>query len=101
MAKRIEIVVAALTMGATVEQLSAFDLAYAPPYSPAMDNIITAANIMKNKLKGLAKGISPLIVKERMDKGDDFVLLDVRSPQEYETVRIEHQNSDVGSFRGS
>ena len=91
-AKRTEIAVSALTMGATVQQLSTFDLAYAPPYSPAMDNIITAANIMNNKLKGLAKGISPLIVKERMDKGDDFILLDVRSPQEYETVRIEHHN---------
>ena len=89
-AKRIDIVVTALSLGATVEQIASLDLAYAPPYSPAMDNIITAANVMNNKIKGLAKGISPLLVKEKLDRGENFILLDVRSPDEYEKVRIEH-----------
>ncbi|RLA93539.1 MAG: pyridine nucleotide-disulfide oxidoreductase, partial [Deltaproteobacteria bacterium] len=91
-AKRIDIVVTALSLGATVEQIASLDLAYAPPYSPAMDNIITAANVMNNKIKGLAKGISPLLVKEKLDRGEDFILLDVRSPDEYDKVRIEHSN---------
>nr|MBP7324057.1 FAD-dependent oxidoreductase [Deltaproteobacteria bacterium] len=91
-AKRVEIMVSALTLGTTVRELASFDLAYAPPFSSAMDAIITAANVMQNKMKGLGKSISPLIVKERLDRGDDFVFLDVRSPQEYEAVRIDHPN---------
>jgi rhodanese-related sulfurtransferase len=89
-AKRIEIAVAAISAGATARDIEAFDLAYAPPYSAAMDNIITAAHVMLNKFSGIAKSISPLAVKEKMDRGDDFILLDVRSPQEYETMRIDH-----------
>jgi len=90
--KRVDIMAAMLSAGARVEQLSSLDLSYAPPFSPAMDNIITAANVMGNKLTGLAKSVSPLIVKERLDRGDDFIFLDVRTPQEYRTLRIEHPN---------
>ena len=35
-AKRIDIVVSALSFGATVEQIGMLDLAYAPPFSLAM-----------------------------------------------------------------
>jgi len=91
-AKRIDTVVSALSFGASVEQLANLDLAYAPPFSPVMDNIITAANVMENKLEGLTKAISPLLVKEKLDRGDDFILLDVRSPHEYEEVRLDYPN---------
>jgi len=89
-AKRIEIAVTGLSSRATVQDMAALDLAYAPPYSPAMDNIITAATVMLNKLAGIAKAVSPLAVKEKLARGEDFVLLDVRSPKEYEAVRIDH-----------
>ncbi|MFH0814464.1 MAG: FAD-dependent oxidoreductase, partial [Pseudomonadota bacterium] len=89
-AKRIEIVVSAISLGANVRKIATFDLAYAPPFSPAMDNIITAANVMENKLRGVAKSISPLLVKEKLERGDDFIFLDVRSPKEYEELRIDH-----------
>jgi len=91
-AKRVDVVGTALTFGATVEQLSVIDLAYAPPFSPALDNIITAAHVMMNKLSGLARGVSPLHVKEKLDNNDDFILLDVRSPDEYNSIHIEHPN---------
>lgn len=91
-AKRIDTVVSALSFGASVEQLANLDLAYAPPFSPVMDNIITAANVMENKLEGLTKAISPLLVKEKLDRGDDFILLDVRSTHEYEKVRLDYPN---------
>ncbi len=91
-AKRVDVVGTALTFGATAEQLSSIDLAYAPPFSPALDNIITAAHVMMNKLSGLARGVSPLYVKERLDNNDDFILLDVRSPDEYNSIHIEHPN---------
>lgn len=91
-AKRIDIVATALSFGAKVENVAMLDLAYAPPFSLAMDNIITAAHIMDNKIKGLAKALSSIEVKEKLDRSDDFVFLDVRSAGEYETVRIEHPN---------
>jgi rhodanese-related sulfurtransferase len=89
-AKRVEIAVTALSAQATVQDIASFDLAYAPPYSPAMDNMITAATVMLNKFSGMAKALSPLVVKEKMDCGEDFILLDVRSPKEYEALRIDH-----------
>lgn len=93
--KRVDVMAAMLSVGATVEQLSTLDLSYAPPFSPAMDNIITSANVLDNKLRGLMPSVSPLVVKERLDNGDDFILLDVRSRQEYDSLRIEHPNVKV------
>ena len=91
-AKRIDIAATALSFGATVEQMGMLDLAYAPPFSLALDNIITAAHVMDNKLQGLAKSVSPLIVQDKLDRGEDFILLDVRGPGEYEMLRIEKPN---------
>ena len=82
--KRIDVVTTAISFGATVDDVANLDLAYAPPFSPAMDNITTAANIVRNKIDGFAKSLSPMEVKEKMDKGDDFVMLDVRMPIELE-----------------
>ena len=42
----------AIAAGFTVDQLAKADLVYAPPYSPAMDNIITASDVARNKLDG-------------------------------------------------
>lgn len=89
-AKRLEIAVSSLSFGATADQIANLDLAYAPPFSPAMDNMITAANVLRNKLAGTARGISPLAVKEKFDRHDDFIFLDVRSPGEFEQEHIEH-----------
>jgi NADPH-dependent 2,4-dienoyl-CoA reductase/sulfur reductase-like enzyme/rhodanese-related sulfurtransferase len=87
--KRVDVTATAITFKATVADLSQLDLGYAPPYSAAMDNLIVAADIMKNKLAGHGRGISPMEVKEKIDRGDDFILLDVRSPAEHAEVSIE------------
>lgn len=87
--KRLDAAATAITFKATAEQLSQLDLAYAPPYSAAMDNLIVAADIMKNKLSGHARGISAQTVKRKFDEGDDFILLDVRSPTEHGEIGIE------------
>ncbi|MBJ6800126.1 FAD-dependent oxidoreductase [Geomonas propionica] len=86
--KRLDAAAAAITFRASVEQLSQLDLAYAPPYSAAMDNLIVAADIMKNKLAGHARGISAREVKRKLDDGDDFILLDVRSPAEHGEIGL-------------
>jgi len=67
-----------------INDLANLDLCYAPPYAPAMDNIITAANILRNKIDGLMEGITAADLKAKMDAGKDFLLLDLRSPAELE-----------------
>ncbi|MFJ2257165.1 FAD-dependent oxidoreductase [Streptomyces sp. NPDC087844] len=42
-AKRVDIAAVALTAGMTVEQMTALDLGYAPPFSPVWDPILVAA----------------------------------------------------------
>lgn len=86
--KRLDAAATAITFHATAERLAQVDLAYAPPFSAAMDNLIVAADILKNKLAGHARGISAREVKRKMDQGDDFILLDVRSPAEHKEVGI-------------
>jgi len=86
--KRIDVATAMLTLGSDVYTLANLDLGYAPPFGSAMDPIITAANVMKNKLEGRAVGISPVEVKKKLDDGGDFVFLDVRNDDEYEEEHI-------------
>lgn len=86
--KRIDIIVTALTFGATVDQVAKLDLAYAPPYAMAMDAIIVAANVLGNKLSGKTVGILPQRVAEKRDRGEDFILLDVRTETEHKSSRI-------------
>jgi len=86
--KRIDVAAMAITAGMTVDQLANADLCYAPPYSSAMDNIITAANVARNKLDGRMIGVSAMEVHQMMEEGQGFVFLDVRGPAEYEEVRL-------------
>jgi rhodanese-related sulfurtransferase len=79
----------ALTFGATVDDLPALDLGYAPPYSTAVDIAAHAANVLSNKMKGTARALTPGELKAKIDRGDDFIWLDVRTPDEYKKERIE------------
>ncbi|MDE1889942.1 MAG: FAD-dependent oxidoreductase, partial [Planctomycetota bacterium] len=86
--KRIDIIATALTFGATVDQISKLDLAYAPPYAMAMDALIIAANVLNNKLLGKTIGILPQKVVGKRDRVEDFILLDVRTEIEYKAGHI-------------
>ena len=99
--KRIDVVAMALTAGMTVDQLANADLCYAPPYAPAMDNIITAANVARNKIDGHMEGIAPGEVYRMQQEKRDFIFLDVRSPKEYEQVHLPGSTLiPLGSLRG-
>ncbi len=87
-AKRIDVISMAIQAGMTIDQLSHVDLAYAPPYSPALDPVIVAANVARNKRDGMFEGITAFDVKEILER-DDVVLLDVRSPEEFRSKHIE------------
>jgi len=86
--KRIDVAAMAITAGMTVDELANADLCYAPPYAPAMDNIITAANVARNKLDGYLFGISAEEVHRMIQEEQEFVLLDVRGQPEYDQVRL-------------
>ena len=87
--KRIDVLATAITSGGKVDDLANLDLGYAPPYNSALDPLHNAANVIRNKLAGQVKALSPLEVKKKIDHGERFVLLDVRSPQEWKAERIE------------
>lgn len=86
-AKRIDVVATALTLGATVDDLFDIDLGYAPPYSGPIDNVAVTANAAMNKMAGVLSGISPLEAKAKME-AEGAVFLDVRSPAECKQIRI-------------
>jgi len=90
--KRVDVMAMALRFGATVDNLANLDLGYTPPFSEAMDNLHHAENILRNKIDGVAQGLSPFEVKAKLAAGEEFVLLDVRSPVEVEALRIYASN---------
>ncbi len=78
----------AIQAGLTVEDMVNMDLPYAPPFSLAIDHTIATAHIMQNKMKGRMRGISATEVKRKVDEKEDPFIMDVRDPDEYETMRL-------------
>ncbi len=99
--KRIDVSATAIFCGATVDLLADIDLGYAPPFSAAIDNVTETANMMRNKFDGLAETIHPATVKEKLDRGDDFLLVDIRPDFEkkMEEARIPDQWVDIPWIR--
>lgn len=101
--KRLDVAAAALFFGATVDQIGNIDLGYAPPFSPPIDPIATTAHVLLNKLNGIAAGVPPLEAKRRMDQNKDLILLDVRTPDEFEEIRMPDDrviHIPLGALRG-
>ena len=60
-----------------------------------------AANIARNKLDGHMVGVSAQEVHAMLERKEDFILLDVRSPGEYEQVRLRGSTLiPLGALRG-
>ncbi len=95
LAKRIDVLATAITFGATVENLADLDLAYAPQFNTPMDILHGAANTIRNKMDGLADSVTPVELKAKLDCSDDFLLLDVRGPKEWEAWRIDCQQGKL------
>jgi NADPH-dependent 2,4-dienoyl-CoA reductase/sulfur reductase-like enzyme/rhodanese-related sulfurtransferase len=86
--KRIDVIATALVGGLSLAQLSHLNLGYSPAYSMAIDNVVTAANVLRNKLEGRFRGISPLELREELLSGDPPLLLDVRLNVEFRDARL-------------
>lgn len=87
-AKQIASAAMAILGKLTVSDVVNADLPYAPPFSLAIDHFIATAHIMENKLKGRLKGIGPVEFREKLDKGEKPFLLDVRTPEEFDAMRL-------------
>jgi rhodanese-related sulfurtransferase len=100
-AKRIDVVSTALSSRMDINQLANLTLAYAPPFSMAMDNVITAANVLRNKLEGRFRGVSPIELRQRLLAAENPFLLDVRQGMEYEKTRLKgSRHIPLGNLRG-
>lgn len=86
--KRVAVVAMAIRGTLTVDDMVNADLPYAPPYSLAIDHVISSAQVMDNKLQGRMHGLSASEVKHRVDTGTDCYILDTRSPTEFEETRL-------------
>lgn len=86
--KRIASAAMALQGGLTIDDLCVADLPYAPPFSPAVDNLIATAHVLENKMTGRMRGISAREVRAKVDAGETPYILDVRDPVEYEQMRL-------------
>ncbi|MDY0040857.1 MAG: FAD-dependent oxidoreductase [Desulforhabdus sp.] len=102
--KRLDVAASAIFFGATVDQVGNIDLGYAPPYGPPIDPIAVTAHLLLNKLNGIARGISPLEARRRLESGEDILLLDVRTPDEFQMMRMPYEKQVVhiplGALRG-
>jgi len=81
--KRIDVAATAIKFGSNLKGVADIDLGYAPAYSTAIDALAHAANVLRNKVQGNAHGVNPLELREMLDRGDDFILLDVRARDEH------------------
>ena len=86
--KQIGMAAMAIMGGLTVDQLVNADLPYAPPFSLAIDNIVACAHALQNKIRGLMEGCSAVEVKAKLDKGEKPFIIDTRSPEEWEEMRL-------------
>ncbi len=92
-AKRLDVAAAAIALGANVQSITQFNMGYSPPYNVAIDALVNAAQVVENKLTGVAQALSPLEVEKLTEAGEDFILLDVRTPAEIQEVRLKHPKS--------
>lgn len=80
--KRIDVMATAIYNRMTMDDLLQLDLAYAPPYSAARDPVIIAGAVGQNFFAGDWDPITPAELHEKIERGDDFVLVDTRTVKE-------------------
>jgi NADPH-dependent 2,4-dienoyl-CoA reductase/sulfur reductase-like enzyme/peroxiredoxin family protein/rhodanese-related sulfurtransferase/TusA-related sulfurtransferase len=83
--KRIDVLATAIRAGMTVRDLTNLELAYAPPYGSAKDPINYAGFVATNLLDGIVKICH---AEDMLHPGDKQLLVDVRTPGEFEMGTI-------------
>ena len=80
--KRIDVMATAIRFGATAEDLTKLELAYAPPYSSAKDPVNMAGFVIQNLLGGKVKNFHWHDV-DALPRDGSVTLLDIRTRGEY------------------
>ena len=78
--KQIDVIAAVMKFGGTVHDLAELELCYAPPFNSAKSPVNMLGFVAENELSGLCPMMTPDELTE------DTFLLDVRNPQELQTV---------------
>lgn len=86
--KRLDVMATAISAGLDVDALAHLNLGYAPPYSLAMDLVLAAANVLRNKLDGRFRGVSALELWDALGAPAPPTLIDVRLPSEFGVARL-------------
>ena len=86
--KRVAMAAMALHGRLCIAEMVNLDLPYAPPFSPAIDNLITAVHVLENKWRGLMSGISSVELHSKLEAGEKPFILDLRGPDEFEVLRL-------------
>jgi NADPH-dependent 2,4-dienoyl-CoA reductase/sulfur reductase-like enzyme/rhodanese-related sulfurtransferase len=92
-AKRIDVLATTLFWGGSLKDVSDLDLAYAPPYSTAVDPVAHASNQTRNQIAGMAEAMQAAELDRMLASDRDFVLLDVRQPTEVARGRIDDRRA--------
>lgn len=87
--KRVNVIAAALTAGMTVSEFLQTDLTYAPPYSPAIDPLLVAAQILEKKIKRGISSISPQDLQKYLEEKKPCAVIDIRKPEEFQEWHLE------------
>jgi NADPH-dependent 2,4-dienoyl-CoA reductase/sulfur reductase-like enzyme/rhodanese-related sulfurtransferase len=86
--KRIDVFVTAMTFGAKAEDLFHLDLAYAPPFSTTKDPVMYTGMALDNAIKKQNKLLTPKQLQERLEKGEQFQIIDTRAKTQYDTSHV-------------
>lgn len=87
--KFIDVISMALLGRLDCSALGNADLAYSPPFSPALSPMIVAGHVLQNKREGTFDWISAEEVHTKLQGNkDDFILVDVREEKEVKEKRI-------------
>ena len=86
--KRVDILATAISAEMTVDQVANLDLGYAPPFAPAMDVVITAANVLRSKLDKKTASVMPHRLEAERAEGAEPVLVDCRELSEWQCGRL-------------
>ncbi|MBI9099295.1 MAG: FAD-dependent oxidoreductase [Spirochaetaceae bacterium] len=86
--KRVAMAAMALHGQFCISDMVNLDLPYAPPFSPAIDNLLTAVHVIENKWQGHMEGISSVELMEKINNGEKPFIIDTRGAEEYELMRL-------------
>jgi len=89
-ARRIDVAATAMRLGATIQDIAYLDMAYAPPFSPALDVFVTALHVAENMNAGILKPVTVMEARRLLDQEDAVLMVDVRTDLEFRRAHIDH-----------